>query len=82
MPRVTPTMRRVLQVLSRERPLTEHAIAGALSLPVRRIEDAIARLKGENLVRVAGFDRMGYPAFEKGSPVVVIERRRRRVRLR
>jgi predicted ArsR family transcriptional regulator len=76
--RLSPTMRAVLQVLGRERPLTAHAIAGTLQINVRRVEHAIARLRGENLVTVASFDAMGYPAFKRGSSIGDDPGRRRR----
>jgi hypothetical protein len=75
-PRLTPTMRKVLDLLKRERPLTAHAVAGALLIDVRRAELAIGRLRGENLVTIACFDAMGYPAYKCGSPVGAVNRRR------
>lgn len=75
--RLTPTMRRVLQVLGRERPLTAHALAGTLQIKVRCVEVALARLKGENLVVAAHYDAMGYPAYRRGSPVGEYPKRRR-----
>ena len=78
--RLDTTMRAVLQVLGRERPLTAHAIAGTLQVNVRRVELAIGRLRGENLVTIASYDAMGYPAFKRGSPVGEYPARRRRRR--
>lgn len=71
-------MRKVLDLLKRERPLTTHAVAGALLMDVRRAERAIGRLRGENLVTIAYFDAMGYPAYKPGSPVGPVNRRRMR----
>lgn len=80
-PRLTPNMRKVLDVLKRERPLTAHALGGFLpQLNVRRIELLLGRLRGENLVRIACFDGQGYPAYSPGSPVVTKAPRKRRLK--
>ena len=80
-PRVTPTMRKVLDVLKHERPLTAHALGGFLpQINVRRIELVLGRLRGENLVRIACFDGQGYPAYMPGSPVGPKFKRQRMVR--
>lgn len=71
-------MRSILQVLGRERPLTAHALAGTLQFDVRRVELALGRLRGENLVTIACYDAMGYPAFKRGSPVGDYPGRRKR----
>lgn len=78
-PRLTPTMRQVLDVLRRERPLTVHALAGFMpGVPLRRIEVALCRLVGENLARVVSYDADNYPAYAPGSPVGNYPRRRRK----